>query len=106
MYTAAGGGDSHVICAAEDGQNGSIRLAPVRVQPLCMTAGLPDPVMQRLRPAFLDAMRASELRRKLEDAGARPWTPAAEAPEVVLAQYQQVETEKYARVVDFAKIKE
>jgi tripartite-type tricarboxylate transporter receptor subunit TctC len=69
-------------------------------------AGLPDPVMQRLRPAFLDAMRASELRRKLEDAGARPWTPAAEAPEVVLAQYQQVETEKYARVVDFAKIKE
>ena len=69
-------------------------------------ARMPDPVMQRLRPAFLDSMRAPEVRRKLEESGARPWTPAAEAPETVLAQYQQVETEKYARVVDFAKIRE
>jgi len=43
MYTAGGGGDSHVICASEEGEGGSIRLAPLRVQPLCMTAGLPDP---------------------------------------------------------------
>lgn len=41
MYTAGGGGDSHVICSLEPGA--SIRLAPVRVQPLCMTADLPDP---------------------------------------------------------------
>ncbi|MGR0482714.1 MAG: hydantoinase/oxoprolinase N-terminal domain-containing protein [Candidatus Electronema sp. V4] len=42
MYTAGCGGDSHVICAAEpDRQN--IRLEPVRVQPLAMTAALPDP---------------------------------------------------------------
>jgi N-methylhydantoinase A/oxoprolinase/acetone carboxylase beta subunit len=41
MYTAAGGGDSHVICSLEPGS--SIRLAPLRVQPLCMTPDLPDP---------------------------------------------------------------
>ncbi|WP_420208620.1 hydantoinase/oxoprolinase N-terminal domain-containing protein [Candidatus Electronema sp. JC] len=40
MYTAAGGGDSHVICESRDS---GLRLASARVQPLCMTAGLPDP---------------------------------------------------------------
>ncbi len=42
MYTAGGGGDSHVICHVEQGQT-KLRLAPVRVQPLAMTADLPDP---------------------------------------------------------------
>lgn len=42
MYTAGGGGDSHVICSLEHGQ-AKIRLAPVRVQPLATTADLPDP---------------------------------------------------------------
>ncbi len=39
MYTAAGGGDSHVACGAD----GRIRLEPTRVQPLAMTPELPDP---------------------------------------------------------------
>jgi N-methylhydantoinase A/oxoprolinase/acetone carboxylase beta subunit len=47
MYTAAGGGDSHVICSSDqDGRCGrqqKIRLEAVRVQPLCMTENLPDP---------------------------------------------------------------
>jgi N-methylhydantoinase A/oxoprolinase/acetone carboxylase beta subunit len=42
MYTAAGGGDSHVICSTE-GKESSVLLAPMRVQPLAMTAHLPDP---------------------------------------------------------------
>ncbi len=39
MYTAAGGGDSHVAC----GPDSSIRLEAARVQPLAMTPDLPDP---------------------------------------------------------------
>ncbi len=47
MYTAAGGGDSHVICSADQGgscgRQQEIRLEATRVQPLCMTENLPDP---------------------------------------------------------------
>ncbi|XOF33110.1 MAG: hydantoinase/oxoprolinase N-terminal domain-containing protein [Candidatus Electrothrix sp. YB6] len=47
MYTAAGGGDSHIICPSDQedscGLNQTISLETVRVQPLCMTPGLPDP---------------------------------------------------------------
>ena len=53
MYTAAGGGDAHVICSSdydcssEQGENcrqrAKIRLEATRVQPLCMTDDLPDP---------------------------------------------------------------
>ncbi|CAK8720445.1 N-methylhydantoinase A/oxoprolinase/acetone carboxylase, beta subunit [Candidatus Electrothrix gigas] len=56
MYTAAGGGDSHIICSSdhdcslqqEDSceqhlQRPKIRLEATRVQPLCMTKDLPDP---------------------------------------------------------------
>jgi N-methylhydantoinase A/oxoprolinase/acetone carboxylase beta subunit len=39
MYTGAGGGDSHVLCRGD----GSLLLANYRVQPLAMTAELPDP---------------------------------------------------------------
>jgi N-methylhydantoinase A/oxoprolinase/acetone carboxylase beta subunit len=53
MYTAAGGGDSHVICSSdydcslEQGggctQRPKIRLEATRVQPLCMAEDIPDP---------------------------------------------------------------
>ncbi|MCI5224060.1 MAG: hypothetical protein D3924_15670, partial [Candidatus Electrothrix sp. AR4] len=47
MYTAAGGGDSHVICFSDQGgscgRQQKIRLEVTRVQPLCMTENLPDP---------------------------------------------------------------
>jgi N-methylhydantoinase A/oxoprolinase/acetone carboxylase beta subunit len=39
MYTAGGGGDSHVICSADN----TIALETTRVQPLAMTPNLPDP---------------------------------------------------------------
>jgi N-methylhydantoinase A/oxoprolinase/acetone carboxylase beta subunit len=39
MYTAAGGGDSHVTCTRE----GKLTLLPTRVQPLAMISGIPDP---------------------------------------------------------------
>jgi N-methylhydantoinase A/oxoprolinase/acetone carboxylase beta subunit len=42
MYTAGGGGDSHVICASDSG-TATVQLATSRVQPLAMTADLPDP---------------------------------------------------------------
>ena len=42
MYTAGCGGDSHVICSTES-EGRELRLEPVRVQPLAMTADLPDP---------------------------------------------------------------
>ena len=45
MYTAGGGGDSHVQCSGSSGGSGDnrISLATTRVQPLAMTEGLPDP---------------------------------------------------------------
>lgn len=53
MYTAAGGGDAHVICSSDydssSEQEGAcrrrpkVRLQATRVQPLCMTEDLPDP---------------------------------------------------------------
>jgi N-methylhydantoinase A/oxoprolinase/acetone carboxylase beta subunit len=39
MYTAAGGGDSHITCNRE----GNLTLLPTRVQPLAMTPDIPDP---------------------------------------------------------------
>ncbi|MCI5144971.1 MAG: hypothetical protein D3923_05435 [Candidatus Electrothrix sp. AR3] len=47
MYTAAGGGDSHVICSMDQDSDGEqqqkIRLEAARVQPLSMTPNMPDP---------------------------------------------------------------
>lgn len=67
-------------------------------------AGLPAPVAAKLQQAFQAAMASPELRRKLEDAGARP-APGGGKPDEVLTAYQKVEQEKYARIVDFAKIR-
>ncbi len=39
MYTAAGGGDSHITCTSD----GRLRILPARVQPFATTPGLPDP---------------------------------------------------------------
>ncbi len=39
MYTSGGGGDSHVLCH----KDGSLSLDKTRMQPLSMTADLPDP---------------------------------------------------------------
>lgn len=69
-------------------------------------AKLPEAVTNRLRNAYNDTMNSAEVRKKLEEAGARPTVLSAEPPERVLATYLKVETEKYSRVVDFAKIKE
>lgn len=69
-------------------------------------ARLPEAVATRLRTAYLEAMQSPELRRKLEEAGARATLPGQEPPEKLLAAYLKAETEKYSRVVDFAKIKE
>lgn len=69
-------------------------------------ARLPDAVAARLRTAYSEAMQSPELRRKLEEAGARAVTLGDVAPDKLLATYQKAETEKYGRVVDFAKIKE
>ncbi len=41
MYTAAGGGDSHLSCSHEGGMN----LLPTRVQPLATTPDIPDPTV-------------------------------------------------------------
>jgi N-methylhydantoinase A/oxoprolinase/acetone carboxylase beta subunit len=39
MYTAGGGGDSHVLCSPDN----TVALETTRVQPLAMTTDLPDP---------------------------------------------------------------
>lgn len=69
-------------------------------------ARLPDAVSTRLRSAYSEAMQSAELRRKLEEAGARATTQGDVAPDKLLSTYQKAEIEKYSRVVDFAKIKE
>ncbi len=67
-------------------------------------AGLPAPVATKLQQAFQAAMASPDLRRKLEDAGARA-APGGGKPDEVLTAYQKAEQEKYARIVDFAKIR-
>lgn len=67
-------------------------------------AGLPPALAARVGQAFQGAMASADVRKKLEDAGARP--AAAEGkPDEVLASYLKVEQQKYARIVDFAKIR-
>ncbi|WP_140633727.1 Bug family tripartite tricarboxylate transporter substrate binding protein [Methylibium rhizosphaerae] len=67
-------------------------------------ARLPQPVAARLGQAFQEAVASPELRRKLEEAGARPAPPEGK-PDEQLATYLKAEQEKYARIVDFAKIR-
>lgn len=68
-------------------------------------AGLPPAVAARLEQAYRAVMADPEVRRKLEEAGAKP-AQAEGHPADTLATYLKVEQEKYARIVDFAKIRE
>ncbi|WP_304304855.1 tripartite tricarboxylate transporter substrate binding protein [Pseudacidovorax intermedius] len=62
---------------------------------------LPAPVAARLRSALAEALKAPELRKKLEDSGSSI-TPVA----VDMSTFLDAETAKYQRIVDFAKIRE
>lgn len=62
---------------------------------------LPAPVAARLRSALADALKAPELRKKLEDSGSSITPVAVEMP-----TFLDAETAKYQRIVDFAKIRE
>jgi tripartite-type tricarboxylate transporter receptor subunit TctC len=68
-------------------------------------AGVPPAVAAKLDQAFRAAMADAEVRRKLEEAGAKPAQVEGRTAET-LATYLKVEQEKYARIVDFAKIRE
>ncbi len=64
-------------------------------------AGLPAPVLAKLKTALAEALAAPELRAKLEASG------STIAPSHVdMARFLKDETAKYQRIVDFAKIKE
>ncbi len=67
-------------------------------------AKLPPAVSARLLPAYQAVIASPEVRRKLEEAGARPASAEGKSDEL-LASYLKVEQEKYARIVDFAKIR-
>ncbi len=64
-------------------------------------AGMPAPITQRLQQALNEVMATSDVRSKLEAAGASFFTPGQS-----LADYQKNEIANYKRIVDFAKIKE
>jgi len=68
-------------------------------------AKMPPAVTARLGKALAQAIATPEVRKKLEDAGARPATVSNDPPEVLLQAYMKSELEKYGRVVDFAKIR-
>ena len=67
-------------------------------------AKLPPAVHAKLVQAFQATIASPEVRRKLEEAGARPASAEGKSDEL-LASYLKVEQEKYARIVDFAKIR-
>jgi tripartite-type tricarboxylate transporter receptor subunit TctC len=67
-------------------------------------ARLPPALSARIGQAFQASIASPDVRRKLEEAGARPPAPEGK-PDELLAAYQKIELEKYARVVDFAKIR-
>ncbi|RDI28368.1 Bug family tripartite tricarboxylate transporter substrate binding protein [Pseudacidovorax intermedius] len=62
---------------------------------------LPAPVAARLRAALAEALKAPELRRKLQDNGSTIADDAVDMP-----RFLDAETAKYQRIVDFAKIRE
>lgn len=64
-------------------------------------ANMPQPVVAKLKKALSDSLQSPDLRRKLEEAGS-----AIAPPNVDMANFLKVETAKYQRIVDFAKIKE
>lgn len=62
-------------------------------------AKLPEPVMARLKKAFDEAMQSPELRKKLEDSGSTVAPPNVDMP-----RFLNVETAKFKKIVDHAKI--
>ncbi|OVZ60220.1 ABC transporter substrate-binding protein [Pigmentiphaga sp. NML080357] len=64
-------------------------------------AGLPEPVVKKLRTALGEVLQMPEFRAKMQESG----STVAEAG-VDLAKFQRKETEKYKRIVEFAKIEE
>jgi tripartite-type tricarboxylate transporter receptor subunit TctC len=67
-------------------------------------AKLPPEVSAKLVQAYQAVIASPEVRRKLEEAGARPASAEGKSDEL-LATYLKVEQDKYARIVDFAKIR-
>jgi len=64
-------------------------------------AGLPEPVVAKLKKALNESLQTPALRKKLEDSGSTVSPLNVDMPKF-LAQ----ESAKYKRIVDFAKIKE
>ncbi len=63
--------------------------------------GLPDPVVERLKSALAEVLKAPAYRSKMEASGS---TVPSTQPD--LAPFLAEETEKYRKIVEFAKIKE
>jgi tripartite-type tricarboxylate transporter receptor subunit TctC len=66
-------------------------------------AKLPPAISAKLVQAYQAVIASPDVRRKLEEAGARPAVAEGKSDEL-LATYLKVEQDKYARIVDFAKI--
>lgn len=64
-------------------------------------AGMPEPVVARLRQALAEALQAPELRQKLEASGSTIATSGGDP-----AKFLKEETQKYQKIVEFAKIRE
>ena len=64
-------------------------------------ARMPEPVVAKLKKALNDSLQTIELRKKLEDSGS-----TVSPLNVDMPGFLKQETEKYQRIVDFAKIKE
>ena len=64
-------------------------------------ARMPEPVVAKLKKALNDSLQTIELRKKLEDSGS-----TVSLLNVDMPGFLKQETEKYQRIVDFAKIKE
>jgi tripartite-type tricarboxylate transporter receptor subunit TctC len=64
-------------------------------------AKLPEPVLAKLKKAYVEAMQSPELRKKLEDSGS-----TLASPNLDLAKFLETETVKYKKIVDYANITE
>ncbi|RMX08345.1 tripartite tricarboxylate transporter substrate binding protein [Corticibacter populi] len=62
-------------------------------------AGLPEPVVQRLRTALDETLQSESFRKKMAESGATVYEPGLDA-----AAFQAAETEKYERLVKMAGI--
>jgi len=64
-------------------------------------AGMPKPIVAKLKKALNQSLQSPDLRKKLEDAG------STVAPlDVDMPKYLTEETSKYQKIVEFANIKE